>query len=266
MSQRKNQNKKAISAVAVAGVMALGLTPVWAQQSGSSDRQEQQRGRQEQSQRSGDLISADRLKNSRVVDQQNREIGELSNLFIDPKSGRITRADIDFNSGVFGTGETYSVSWDQLSVSRQGDEMIVAVDQSVVQRVQQASERADRRSTQAQQREQRQGSTVGAYRQGDRSPQAQQRDQQRLSADQMSTEQIRKVQLHLNKEGFNAGSVDGKWNSQTQDAIRNFQEFKGIQATGQLNERTLDELGLDADEFREQSQSERRTGTDQRSR
>jgi hypothetical protein len=34
---------------------------------------------------------------------------------------------------------------------------------------------------------------------------------------------------------------------------------KGIQATGQLDQQTLKELGLDADEFRQQSQSEKKT-------
>lgn len=250
MRQGHNHHKKTLSAVAVAGVMALGIAPVWAQQSS----EQQQRARQEQSQRSrSGLITADRLKDSRVVDQQNREIGEITNLFVDPQSGRITRADINFSGGTLGTGETYSVSWDQLSFKREGNEMVATVDQSVVQRVQQA-QRGDSRSGQAQQREQRQQ----AY--GTTS------EQQRLSAEQMSTQQIRKIQQQLNKEGFNAGSVDGKWNSQTQEAIRNFQEFKGIQATGQLNEQTLDELGLDADEFRAAERSQSRSGASQSSR
>jgi peptidoglycan hydrolase-like protein with peptidoglycan-binding domain len=68
-------------------------------------------------------------------------------------------------------------------------------------------------------------------------------------------EQIRKVQQKLNQEGFHAGQVDGKWSSETQSAIRNFQQSKGMKATGQLDERTLDELGLEADEFRQKSQS-----------
>jgi len=275
MNQRKKQKKNVVSAVAVAGIMSLGFTPAWAQQSSQSEGQQQQ-----QQQRSGEgLISAEALKDSRVIDSQNREIGELNNLFIDPQTGRITRADIEFNGGLFGAGETYSVSWDQLSVRRQGDQIVVAVDQAWVERVEQAKQQGER-STQVRQRDERQ-TERGAYgRQGEktRAQQGEQRqndrglfgraseDQRRLSADQMSAEQIRKVQQQLNKEGFHAGSVDGKWSSQTQNAIRNFQESKGLQVTGQLDERTLDELGLDADEFREQSQPENKTGADQSSR
>jgi peptidoglycan hydrolase-like protein with peptidoglycan-binding domain len=149
----------------------------------------------------------------------------------------------------------------------------------LVERVEQAKQQGER-NTQARQRDERQ-TERGAYgSQGEktRAQQGEQRqndrglferaseDQQRLPADQMSAEQIRKVQQQLNKEGFHAGSVDGKWSSQTQSAIRNFQESKGLQVTGQLDERTLDELGLDADEFREQSQPENKTGADQSSR
>lgn len=75
----------------------------------------------------------------------------------------------------------------------------------------------------------------------------------------MSPEQIRKVQQQLNKEGFHAGEVDGQWNSQTENAIKNFQGSKGIQATGQLDQQTLNELGLEADEFRQQSQPGKKT-------
>jgi peptidoglycan hydrolase-like protein with peptidoglycan-binding domain len=44
--------------------------------------------------------------------------------------------------------------------------------------------------------------------------------------------------------------VNGKWSSETQNAISNFQQMKGLKTTGQLDERTLDQLGLEADEFR----------------
>ena len=51
-------------------------------------------------------------------------------------------------------------------------------------------------------------------------------------------------------QGFDAGPVNGKWGSEAQTAVRNFQQMKGLNVTGQLDKRTLDEMDLDADEFR----------------
>jgi sporulation protein YlmC with PRC-barrel domain len=198
------------------------------------------------------MIAAADLTGKKVVDSNNREIGTIENIFIDPQSGRVQRADIDFSVG---TNQTYSVKWDDLKIRRQGREMVISLDQSVVQRVQQASG-SDRT-----------GSREGAYsqqqRSDDRNRQASggvlglgsDQKQQPISASQLSEAQIRKIQQELNKEGFHAGQVDGKWSSQTQTAIRNFQESKGLKATGQLDEQTIDKLGLDADEFRQSSHS-----------
>jgi peptidoglycan hydrolase-like protein with peptidoglycan-binding domain len=71
--------------------------------------------------------------------------------------------------------------------------------------------------------------------------------QERVSADQLKSKDIREVQKKLNEEGFRAGSVDGQWGPQTQAAIKNFQQSKGLEATGRLDEKTLDELGVDID-------------------
>lgn len=57
---------------------------------------------------------------------------------------------------------------------------------------------------------------------------------------------VRKVQQKLNDEGFRAGPVDGIWGPKTQSAVKNFQEKKGIEATGQLDEKTLAELDVEA--------------------
>jgi|GEM_PF-1463526 len=253
MSKAKKQNrrKNVVSVVAVAGVMALGATPLWAQQWGQS----QQSGRQQSAQnetRSDALVTANTLKESPVVDAQNHKIGEMTNLFIDPQTGKIARADIEFSGEAFGKEKKHSVSWEQLSVKRQGDGFVVALDQSVIDRVQVANQRKPT-GTQTQE--------SGRQQQGERATygSAAKAGQQSISADQMSAEQIRKVQQQLNKEGFHAGEVDGQWNSQTENAIKNFQGSKGIQATGQLDQQTLNELGLEADEFRQQSQPGKKT-------
>ncbi len=65
-------------------------------------------------------------------------------------------------------------------------------------------------------------------------------------AQQYSQETIRQVQKKLNEQGFSAGPVDGKWGPKTQSALKNFQQQKGIQATGQLDQKTLAELDVEA--------------------
>ena len=55
---------------------------------------------------------------------------------------------------------------------------------------------------------------------------------------------VRAVQQALNSRGYNAGAVDGQWNSSTQDAIRRFQQVSGLPVTGDLNATTLSALGV----------------------
>jgi hypothetical protein len=62
---------------------------------------------------------------------------------------------------------------------------------------------------------------------------------------QMSSEEIRQVQQKLTEMGFHAGEVDGQWGPQTQSAIKNFQQQKGLEPTGQLDKKTMDELGVE---------------------
>ena len=55
---------------------------------------------------------------------------------------------------------------------------------------------------------------------------------------------IRQVQERLQAEGFNPGTIDGAMGPQTRDALRWFQNTKGLLATGELDEKTLDALGV----------------------
>jgi peptidoglycan hydrolase-like protein with peptidoglycan-binding domain len=73
-----------------------------------------------------------------------------------------------------------------------------------------------------------------------------QREQPRrqASVSRSSSQDIREAQRALNKMGFDAGSVDGVWGPNTAAAIRNFQQSRGIEATGRLNDRTMEELGI----------------------
>lgn len=55
---------------------------------------------------------------------------------------------------------------------------------------------------------------------------------------------IRQVQQTLQSRGFQPGPVDGMMGPATQRAIRSFQRAENLEATGQLNSRTLIALGL----------------------
>src|SRR5215468_4387817 len=55
---------------------------------------------------------------------------------------------------------------------------------------------------------------------------------------------IRQAQERLQAAGFNPGAIDGALGPQTRDALRWFQNSKGIRATGEPDEVTLDALGV----------------------
>jgi peptidoglycan hydrolase-like protein with peptidoglycan-binding domain len=63
---------------------------------------------------------------------------------------------------------------------------------------------------------------------------------------QYDRQTIEKVQEALNDRGFHAGHVDGIAGVKTQEALRNFQQDQGMQASGQLNEETLSALEVEA--------------------
>ena len=68
---------------------------------------------------------------------------------------------------------------------------------------------------------------------------------QPMQPNNLSRGEIRQVQQALDKDGFKAGTTDGRWGPHTQDAVKQFQQSKQIQANGQLNQQTVADLGLD---------------------
>lgn len=78
-------------------------------------------------------------------------------------------------------------------------------------------------------------------------PNQQQPNQQasnRISPQQLGRNGVRQVQQALNKDGFQAGHVDGIWGPDTRMALMHFQKSKDIQNNGQLNKKTLSDLGV----------------------
>ena len=52
------------------------------------------------------------------------------------------------------------------------------------------------------------------------------------------------VQRALGELGFDAGGVDGLWGSRSANALRAFQESRGLAATGRIDRATVEALGL----------------------
>jgi len=60
-----------------------------------------------------------------------------------------------------------------------------------------------------------------------------------------NADQTKKVQQALKDKGFYSGPVDGEMNKTTQDAIRALQKSKNLNVTGNLDDNTARELGLE---------------------
>ena len=69
--------------------------------------------------------------------------------------------------------------------------------------------------------------------------------QQPAGAPQASTgNTIQSAQQALQQSGFYKGTVDGKMGPHTRQAIKSFQQSKGLHATGHPNQKTLTALGV----------------------
>jgi hypothetical protein len=86
--------------------------------------------------------------------------------------------------------------------------------------------------------------SAGQQPQNQSSENRQQQAQNTIKPSQLNSQQIRHIQRALNKQGFDAGHVDGKWGSSTDKAVKNFQQSQKMQASGKLNQQTLQALGV----------------------
>jgi hypothetical protein len=80
--------------------------------------------------------------------------------------------------------------------------------------------------------------------------------QQQISPQRLSTTVrdiqpalVRDIQQALDKMGFKAGRVDGKWGPQTEAALKDFQKSKNMPSNGQLDAMTTTALGLNPSDF-----------------
>ncbi|HEU4343277.1 MAG TPA: peptidoglycan-binding protein [Candidatus Binatia bacterium] len=192
------------------------------------------------------MISVQALVNSKVLDRDNKQMGTVKNLMLDPKSGKLVRADIALGRGGFlgiQTGEQrVSVPWEQLSVKRQEGELVLVMNQEFVERIK--TEQTKQTSQQQQRASEAKGSGGGTETQ----PPAAQSKQQPLAAGSQqvtaSADEIRRAEEALKAKGLNPGPIDGKMDSQTQEALREFQKQNNLMVTGSLDQQTAERLGV----------------------
>lgn len=67
---------------------------------------------------------------------------------------------------------------------------------------------------------------------------------QRVKPSQLSKQQIKQIQMSLNKNGMHASHADGIWGPETATAVRNFQKKQHMNANGHLTKQTLAALGV----------------------
>ena len=53
---------------------------------------------------------------------------------------------------------------------------------------------------------------------------------------------VEEIQVFLNALGYNTGTIDGRMGQKTREAIREFQESRGLKTTGYINELTLRQI------------------------
>lgn len=65
----------------------------------------------------------------------------------------------------------------------------------------------------------------------------------------LGADHVRQIQRALNDAGYDVGPVDGRWNAETERALRDFQKDKGIEPTGRIDDRTILALGFSLSKF-----------------
>ena len=85
-----------------------------------------------------------------------------------------------------------------------------------------------------------------AQSQGAQSSQTQsaQPDSKSSQASSQSPEMVKQAQEKLSAAGHDAGEPDGIVGPKTQSALKEFQESKGLQASGELDQKTMAALGM----------------------
>jgi hypothetical protein len=115
----------------------------------------------------------------------------------------------------------------------------------------QQTQQMQKNRPQSQQNGQAQQNQQNAQGKNQQNGQQSAQNNQTISPQSMSRGNVKQVQQALDKDGFKAGRADGRWGRETASAVKQFQQSKQLQPTGQLTEQTVADLGLDASKFQQ---------------
>jgi His-Xaa-Ser repeat protein HxsA len=66
-----------------------------------------------------------------------------------------------------------------------------------------------------------------------------------MASEEHDPQFVRQVQQALKEKGFDVGQVDGQMGPETESALRQFQQSKGLPQSGNLDQQTLSQLGVE---------------------
>lgn len=81
--------------------------------------------------------------------------------------------------------------------------------------------------------------------------------QQQQSMGQVDQQTARQLQHALQGQGYNTGQIDGIWGPRSQQALRTFEQDRGLQADGQPDQQSLSALGVQGGSQQAQTPEER---------
>ena len=196
------------------------------------------------------MISVQSLVDSKVFDHNNKEMGTIKNLMLDLRTGKLVRADIALRGGgllgITGGEQRISVPWDQVSVKRHEGNLVVVMNQEAVETIR--TEKTKQAADRTNQRQERSSAAKSAPTPATQPAASQSKPQAPASGKNQqvtaSTDEIRKAEEALQAKGLNPGPIDGKIDSQTQEALREFQKQNNLPVTGSLDQQTAEKLGV----------------------
>jgi peptidoglycan hydrolase-like protein with peptidoglycan-binding domain len=66
-----------------------------------------------------------------------------------------------------------------------------------------------------------------------------------MANEEHNPQSVRAAQQALKQQGFDVGQVDGQMGPETESALRQFQQSKGLPQSGNLDQQTLSALGVE---------------------
>ncbi len=77
-------------------------------------------------------IDVGSLVGSKVRGQDGKEVGEVDRVMADPKDGRITALVISMGGTILGGGKTLSVPWESVKFGRDGNNIVIVLEQQIL--------------------------------------------------------------------------------------------------------------------------------------